>query len=523
MNKKASLLPFYPRFSLIALGLALFVVPAEAAPPEQVKVIIRFSKAPGVNEENLVKKHGGKVNAKFQIVPAVSATIPAAAAANIRRARGVVAVEPDGDIEAHDLGKTWGVARIGCAPVHAGTFGENVLPVLGAGVRVAIVDSGIDYTHADLRANYAGGYDYVNNDADPFDDQGHGTHVAGIVAAMRNGTGVVGTAPEASLYGIKVLGADGSGSWSWIISSLDWCVKNGISVANFSLGSSSHPGSTVENAFKNAAAAGLLMIASAGNAGAGTDTVGFPAKFPGVVAVASTTSSDQRSSFSSTGPAVEIAAPGSSIYSTLRGGGYGYMSGTSMAAPHVTGAAALLIAAGVADSNGDGKLAEDVRVLLQVTAEDLGTTGADNEFGHGLVNAEFATLLAYGGSSAEPPTDPEPLPVFDAPGNLSGTVSSNTVSLMWSDNSNIEEGFQIQYGVKSKSRTTWYNWASVGTDTQSYSASISNGTYLFRVRAVKDNAGSFTNWSNQIELKVGATATKPGKLKKATATKPGKR
>jgi subtilisin len=261
----------------------------------------------------------------------------------------------------------------------------------------------------------------------------------------------------------------------------------------------------VENAFKNAANAGLLMIASAGNAGSGTDTVGYPAKFPGVVAVASTTSSDQRSSFSSTGPAVELAAPGSSIYSTLRGGGYGYMSGTSMAAPHVSGVAALVIAAGVTDSNGDGKIAEDVRVLLQVTAEDLGSTGADPEFGHGLVNAEFAVLLAHDLDSGGPS------PVFDAPGNLSGTVSSNTVSLTWSDNSNVEEGFQVQYGVKSKSRTTWYNWASVGTDVTNYSSTLGNGSYLFRVRAFKDNAGSFSNWSNQIELRVGSTTSKPGK------------
>jgi len=440
-------------------------------------------------------------------------TIPAAAAAQLRREPGVVAVEPDGEIEAHDLGKTWGVSRIGCGPVHAGTFGENVRPVLGGGVRVAVVDSGVDYMHPELLSNYAGGYDYVNNDADPYDDHGHGTHVSGIIAAMRDASGVVGAAPEVNLYAIKVLGADGSGSWSWIISSLDWCIKNGISVANFSLGSSSHPGSTVENAFKNAAAAGLLMIASAGNAGSGADTVGFPAKFPGVVAVASTTSSDQRSSFSSTGPAVELAAPGSSIYSTVRGGGYGTMSGTSMAAPHVAGAAALVIAAGVADSNGDGKIAEEVRVILQVTAEDLGAVGVDNEFGHGLVNAEFAALLAYDAGSGQPPSDPEPEPepVFDAPSNLSGTVSSNAVSLRWQDNSDAEEGFQIQYGVKARGRTTWYDWASVGTDVTSYSSSLSNGTYLFRVRAFQDNASSHTSWSNEIELKVGGSTKGGGK------------
>ncbi len=501
---------------IVLITLALSSFPgsnAKANPPGFVDVIIRFSGAPGANEENLVKKNGGKVKAKFQIVPAVSATIPERAAAAIRKAKGVVAVEPDGVIEGHELSKTWGVSRIGCGPVHAGTFAENAQPILGTGVKVAVVDSGIDYTHPDLMMNYAGGYDFANNDTDPYDDQGHGTHVAGTIAALRNGTGAVGASPEASLYALKVLKGDGTGSWSWIISSLDWCVKNGISVANFSLGSGSHPGSTVENAFKNAAASGLLMIASAGNAGAGTDTVGYPAKFPGVIAVASTTSSDQRSSFSSTGPTVEIAAPGSSIYSTLAGGGYGYMSGTSMASPHVAGVAALIIAAGISDSNGDGKIAEEVRLILQVSAQDLGAVGADNEFGHGLVNAELAALLAYNANAAEPGEDPAAAPSFDAPGNLSGSVSTSTVSLSWDDNSSAEEGFQVQYGVKSKSRVTWYNWATVGSDVTTYSSTLSNGSYLFRVRAFNDNASAFTPWSNQIELSVAVATVKPGRKK----------
>lgn len=511
MNQKTTppSISFRVTIAVFALALVGGAV-SHGAPPETVDVIIQFKNAPGANEENLVKKHGGKVTRKFKIVRAVSATVPAAASDKIKKEAGVLAVEPDGKIEAHDLANTWGVNRIGCGPVHAGTFGENVTPVAGAGVKVAIVDSGIDYTHPELLGNYAGGYDFVNNDADPFDDQGHGTHVSGTVAALRNGAGVVGAAPEVDLYGVKVLGADGSGSWSWIIAGLDWCVDHGVSVANFSLGSSSHPGTTVETAFKNAADAGLLLVASAGNAGEGADTVGYPAKFSTVVAVASTTGSDERSSFSSTGPAVELAAPGSGIYSTLRGGGYGYMSGTSMAAPHVSGVAALVIAAGVADSNGDGRIAEDVRMILQVTARDLGTVGADSYFGHGLVNAEFAALLAFDPSGGEPTG---PIPVFDAPTSLSGTVSTNTVSLTWTDNSNVEEGFQIQYGIKSKSRTTWYSWGSAGADVAAYASSLSNGTYLFRVRAIKDNSAAYTSWSNQVQLTVGSTSGggKPGK------------
>ncbi len=503
-HPKAFVPPSFLLPALAALGLALGPSATEAAPPEMVKVIVCFDRAPGAGAEDLIRKNGGRVKSKFHCVCAVAATIPASAAATLRKAKGVLSVEPDGVVHAHGLSATWGVSRIGSGPVHAGTFGGNVQPVLGTGVKVAVIDTGIDYTHPDLTMNYAGGYDFVNNDSDPYDDQGHGTHVAGTIAALRNGTGAVGVSPEASLYGLKVLGADGSGSWSGIISSLDWCIANGISVANLSLGSSFYPGSAVENAFKNAAASGLVIISSAGNAGAGTDTVSYPAKFPGVIAVASTTSSDQRSSFSSTGPTVEIAAPGSSIYSTLAGGGYGYMSGTSMASPHVAGVAALIIAAGISDSNGDGKIAEEVRLILQVSAQDLGAVGADNEFGHGLVNAELAALLAYNADGAAPPSGPGLTPVFDPPGNLSGIASANTVILSWRDNSNFEEGFQIQYGLRrSRSRIAWYDWATLGSNATSYSSSFSKkGTYLFRVRAFKDNAESFTPWSNQVELKV---------------------
>lgn len=382
------------RHSLVLATLVTSVFMAStvsAVPPERVEVIIEFPNLPGPAEKRLVEKHGGQVKRTFRIVNAVSASLPAAAAMRVRNEAGVISVVADGKVEAHDLEKTWGVKRIQCGPVHAGMVGP---PVLGTGVKVAIVDTGIDYTHPELRLNYAGGYDFANNDSNPYDDDGHGTHVAGTVAALRNGSGAVGAAPEAALYGIKVLGADGSGSWSWILAGLDWCVDNGVDVANFSLGSSSHPGRTVERAFENAAASGLLMIASAGNDGEGSDTVGYPAKFSSVVAVASTTKTDGRSSFSSTGPSVELAAPGSGILSTLRGGGFGFMSGTSMASPHVAGVAALVIAAGVVDTNGNGRINDDVRAILQMTAQDLGTIGEDDHFGHGLVNAATAVLLA---------------------------------------------------------------------------------------------------------------------------------
>lgn len=260
-----------------------------------------------------------------------------------------------------------------------------------------MIDTGIDYTHPELSAQYAGGYDFVNGDSDPMDDQGHGTHVAGTVAAERDGYGVVGVAPQVQLYALKVLGSDGSGSFSNVIAALDWCVNNGIQVTNNSYWSSQDPGTIVKDAFDAAYAAGVLHVASAGNSGnpAGRgDSVGYPARYPSVIAVSATTKTDSRASYSSTGPDLELSAPGSAVNSTLLGGGYGEKSGTSMASPHVAGTAAVVWYANPGWSN------SQVRRQMIDTAEHL---GAHNLYGHGLVRADLAV-----GAVSDPEPDPEP-------------------------------------------------------------------------------------------------------------------
>lgn len=479
-------------FSLMATGSLCFA----EKDGKTVGVLILFEKPPGRAQADLVRSHGGKVERTFSIVPAVSAQLPEAAMEALAKRKGVKAVELDGEVKAHEIQNVWGVQRIGCASLHDGSYSEAGIPARGLGVKVAIVDSGIDYDHPELVWNFAGGIDFVNNDADPMDDQGHGTHVAGTVGAIRDSSGVVGVAPEVDLYGVKVLASDGRGSWSWIISALDWCIDQGIQVANFSLGSSGNPGTTVEAAFNNAESRGLVLVASAGNSGSGADTVGYPAKYNSVIAVASTTSSDARSSFSSTGPDVEVAAPGSSIYSTIMGGGFGYKSGTSMAAPHTAGVAALLIAAGISDSNGNARINDEVRQTLRATAEDLGTSGPDNSFGYGLIDAEKAVIVAEGG------TPPGPEPAFDAPSDLTGTPAVSSISLAWTDNAETEEGFEIEFGVKQKGRTTWSRLGFAPADATSFASPINPGKYRFRVRAFKDNQSSYTSWSNEITVSI---------------------
>jgi subtilisin family serine protease len=248
----------------------------------------------------------------------------------------------------------------------------------GAGINVAVIDTGIDADHPDLAANIAGGVNYVGKGwwkpADPSkwnDGNGHGTHVAGIIAALGNDIGVVGVAPEASLYAVRVLGNSGSGYVSDIVAALEWAILNDMDICNMSLGTDTDVES-LEEACDAAAASGLLLVAAAGNDGGAVD---YPAAYSSVIAVAAVDSSDVRPSWSSYGPEVALAGPGVDVYSTWKGSGYKTISGTSMAAPHVAGTLALNLSAD-----------------LCASADDLPPGGIDDYTGCGLVDAgEAAT------------------------------------------------------------------------------------------------------------------------------------
>lgn len=263
----------------------------------------------------------------------------------------------------------WGVERIEAPYVWETTAAQ--------GVRIGIVDTGIDYTHPELSSRYVGGYDFVNNDADPFDDHGHGTHVAGIVAADLNDATQVGVSPQVNIYSLKVLGTDGTGYISDIVEAIDWAIQENLNVLNFSLGTTYHS-STLERKLNQASQAGIFLVAAAGNTNGGS--LLYPAAYDTVVAVSATDAQDNFANFSSVG--AELAAPGVHIRSTVPGGGYATWSGTSMAAPHVTGTVALMLA----------NQQENVRQLLRETAFDLGPEGRDSYYGYGLVHARFATL-----------------------------------------------------------------------------------------------------------------------------------
>jgi subtilisin len=396
-----------------ALLLLLVAAPAAfgggastaSASQEPLNVFIMFDRPPGLAEQLLIAKAGGRVTETYSVVPAVSAQVPPSALIMIIRTRGVITVEPHVQVYADDfsseLNNVWGVRRVGGAELHPA--GKT-----GAGVRVAILDTGIA-PHADLTydpsCSSGTSYGTIN------DGQGHGTHVAGTIAAKRNGTGVVGVAPGATLCIFKVLGNDGSGSSANILSALNWIStfnaanpSNPIRVTNNSYGASTSLGSTVQAAFDRLANEGVLHIASAGNSGPPTSSnpnpCGYPARYASVVAVAATTSTDTLASFSSVCAEVELAAPGVGILSTVRTGGYEAWSGTSMASPHVAGSAAVVWAADTT------KTAAQVRNLLTSTALDLGTAGRDSSFGFGLVQPVAALNALTSGGSGGTPTPP---------------------------------------------------------------------------------------------------------------------
>ena len=372
----------------------------------RVDVFVSFDGTPGFADAALIRAFGGRVSYVYSITPAIAANIPEVAINGLLRNPHVTAVELDSEVYAADpeLDNSWGVKRIGAGTVHDG--GNK-----GLGVKIGIIDSGINYNHPDLTDNFDSlnrGYDFVQNDNDPMDVYGHGTHVAGTACAEDNNFGVVGVAPNCALYSLRVLNNDGVGSWSATIAAMDWAVKNGMQVVNLSLGSSRDPGTAVKTAFDNAEKAGLVIVAAAGNsgniAGKGNNII-YPAKYASVIAVGATDSTDTRASFSSTGSTLELMAPGVSVLSTWNDSSsphdpqpicvdsvcyYKYGSGTSMASPHVAGVAALVIAKGVGDANGNGRINDEVRQKMKETVQDIGKTGWDSQYGYGLVNAAAA-------------------------------------------------------------------------------------------------------------------------------------
>lgn len=250
-----------------------------------------------------------------------------------------------------------------------------------ASVTIAILDSGVDFNHLDLASKLVPGYDFVNNDSNPQDDYGHGTHVAGIAAAAsNNGMGIAGVSWGARIMPIKVLNASGGGTFANVAAGIIWATDQGAQVINLSLGGN-NPSQVLQDAINYADSRGVVLVAAAGNSG--SNFVLYPARYPQVIAVGATDASNAHAGFSNYGPELDLSAPGDFIYSTMIGG-YGYSSGTSMAAPFVSGLAAIL--RGIPGNSSPSAIA----FQMESTALDLGPAGVDEFHGHGLIQMDAA-------------------------------------------------------------------------------------------------------------------------------------
>lgn len=288
----------------------------------------------------------------------------------------------------------WNLDMIGADAAHARS--------VGAGALVAVVDSGVAGGHPDLAGRLATGVDLVDNDSTPQDGNGHGTHVSGIIAAdTGNGVGVASVAPGATILPIRVLDDSGSGSSDDVARGIDIARERGADVINLSLGSEvplvgAMGGDATDAAIHRALAAGIVVVAASGNNS--MPVCEQPAAGDGLLCVGSVDRRRQRSFFSSFGSGLGIVAPGGSalptpdedILSTYPPARYDTLAGTSQAAPHVAGAAALLVSLGL-----HGRAVVD---RLLATAADLGPSGPDPEYGHGLLDVRAAVAGGAGGA-----------------------------------------------------------------------------------------------------------------------------
>lgn len=392
---------------------------------------------------------------------AVVGYYPDAACESLAQLPGVKYVEKDAKATADETAP-WSVERVGSLAAH--DYGYT-----GGDVDVAILDTGIDPDHPDLAGNLGEGYAVVPCEADcsePWgDDGGHGTPVAGIVGALDDSDGTIGNAPDVTLHAVKVMDSTGTAWDSDVAEGLRWTAEQGYDVANMSL--SGGGSSVLKEAVQDAYARGVLLVGSAGNNSC-SDCVGKPAKYSEVIAVSATDSDDQLAGYSSTGPEIEFAGTGHGTYTTSSGGGYETFYGTSSAAPHVAGVAALVMSQGYGN--------EEARRRLQETAEDIGLSS--DEQGYGVPHAGDAL-------------DVEASVSVETEG--SSDVGSDGVTLRGTvDELLAADSAQVAFQNRPASSGTWSRTdgetkSSTGSYSQSVSGLQSDTEYEFRAIAWTDD------------------------------------
>jgi thermitase len=494
-----------PALTLSALTAALFALApaAYAAKPdgEYARGRILVEPRAGLTDENFDKVLKGKGTGKRRKLGQSSLHIvdlPANASEvdvvnqlkndpNIKFAELDKRVEIGSTTNDPYLGSEWHISKIG-----ADTAWDKSQ---GSGVTIAILDSGVDGTHPDLAPHMVPGYNIYDNNTNTADVCGHGTKVAGAAAAAaNNATGVAGVAGQAKIMPVRIAYVDPTyGCYAYlstIASGITWAADHGARVVNVSYASLPSSSSVISAGNYLKSKGGLLFV-SAGNY---NRDEGFTPT-TSMIAVSATDSTDARASFSSYGNFVSLSAPGAGIYSTVQGGGYGAVSGTSFSSPVAAGVAALMMAA---NPSLDGSKIES---LLYSTAVDLGTAGRDPYFGYGRVNAAAAVAAAAGSATAPAPSPDTTAPTvaITSPSASSTVSGSVAVNVSASDNVGVS---RVELKVNSTTVATdsaapfAFAWDSKG---------VANG--LATLTAIAYDAAGNVKSSTPVSVNVANTTT----------------
>ena len=398
MNIKAS--QFGKRMGSMILILTVFFSLCAASETGQSRKIVVFKKSfdRGSSQDILLKNSGALKIKSLKLINGAVAHLSSQTERVLKNKDEVLRIDEDFFIHAAQIQSRTKNKKIPDQPIQE--FLWNMLLIgadlawlqtQGTAVRVAVIDTGIDLDHPDLFENIKGHINIIKPKKSGDDDGGHGTHVAGIVAAADNAIGVIGVGPEIDLYAVKILDKKGRGRLSDLIDALDWCMDNDIQVVNLSLGSL-QDNSSFHEAVMSAYQAGITLIAAAGNYGQTGGVISYPARYPETIAVSSVDQFGNLDPFSSRGAEIDLAAPGVEVRSTLNDGSYVLMSGTSMAAPHVTGTVALILSTvpnNQFDVNHNGIWdPSEILMKLKLTSQSLGLPVQQQ--GAGLVRADEA-------------------------------------------------------------------------------------------------------------------------------------
>lgn len=341
------------------------------------RVVIQYNEEINVN---ILKDIPHTIHYRYESLDSVAVTIPGNKISELKGETAVKSIEEDGQVQVSFQETSWGTDSVEMNK-------SRSMGLSGEGVKIAILDTGIASKHPDL--NVAKGISFVQGTEGYEDDNGHGTHVAGIIAAQDNEIGTIGIAPDAEIYAVKVLDEEGNGLNSEVVAGIDWAIDQGVDIINLSL-TSCKPSDLTKNAIKKARNAGVQVVAAAGNkdvcVSENIDDILYPARFPEVVSVGAVTKKLNGSDYTYSGPSLDFTAPGARIESTYITNddfptGYATMSGSSMAAPHVTGILALYEQLFPEMSDSERK------ELLISNSLDKGDGGKDNTYGYGVAQA----------------------------------------------------------------------------------------------------------------------------------------